>query len=85
MKRAQEAVARGDDPEMCSAVVSASQAAIRDGVPRSNVDKAIRSSLDKASGATLERILFEGTLGEFCFVVEALTDNRTGSIQLRLK
>ena len=81
MRFSQEAVSRGDDPTQCGAVAAAAQAAIRDGVPRSNVERAIKASLDKSSSSVLERILFEGTLGEFCFVVEALTDNRKRAVQ----
>ena len=81
MRYAQEAVGRGDDPQQCSAVAGAAQAAIRGGVPRTNVDKAIKASMDKSNSALLERIIFEGTLGEFCFVVEALTDNRKRAVQ----
>ena len=82
MRFSQEAVGRGEDPEQCSNVLAAAQAAMRDGVPRANVGKAIKASLDReGGGAVLERIVFEGTLGEFCFVVEALTDNRKRAVQ----
>jgi len=71
----------GGDPDMNARLRLAIDKAKADGMPRDNVERAVRKGAGETGGAAFEGAVYEGYLaGGVAIVIEALTDNRTRTV-----
>jgi YebC/PmpR family DNA-binding regulatory protein len=71
----------GGDPEMNPRLRLAIDKARADGMPKDNVDRAIKKGSGEVGGAAFEPVLYEGYLpGGVAVLVDCLTDNRTRTV-----
>src|SRR5262245_38009184 len=71
----------GGDPEMNPRLRLAMDKARADGMPKDNVDRAIKKGVGETGGAAFDSIVYEGYLpGGVAILVDCLTDNRTRTV-----
>ena len=71
----------GGDPDMNARLRLAIDKARADGMPKDNVDRAIKKGSGEVGGAAFEPVVYEGYLpGGVAILVDCLTDNRTRTV-----
>jgi YebC/PmpR family DNA-binding regulatory protein len=71
----------GGDPEMNPRLRLALDKARADGMPKDNVERAIKKGVGETGGAAFDSIVYEGYLpGGVAILVDCLTDNRTRTV-----
>lgn len=71
----------GGDPAMNLRLRLAIDKAKGDGMPKENVERAIRKGAGELEGAAFESVVYEGYLpGGVAILIDALTDNRTRTV-----
>ena len=71
----------GGDPDMNARLRLAIDKAKADGMPKDNVERAVKKGAGGTGGADFESVVYEGYLaGGVALLVDALTDNRTRTV-----
>src|SRR5262249_47992005 len=71
----------GGDPDMNARLRLAIDKAKADGMPKDNVERAVKKGAGETGGAAFEGVVYEGCLaGGVAILIDALTDNRTRTV-----
>ena len=71
----------GGDPDMNARLRLAIDKAKADGMPKDNVERAVKKGAGETGGAAFEGVVYEGYLaGGVAILIDALTDNRTRTV-----